>query len=454
MIAVLGLCFVFLMSFFVASVQATPIEVAEPETAGVHKITAIYYQAYIYDDHDDWPKGGGEWYFDLYGQGQPWVGEAYYFRDGAGWADFSDRIQSWQFSGTTYFRMWAGEDDTFGWDDDSISYKDVDINWPWPTTNMWHYGQGLGIGGKGWDDVRHYYRYYIENKRPSVNSISGPTSGTPPQTYTYTATGSDPEGDSYTYYWTVNGVVQSSTSSTMTYTFSSSGTYTIRVWTKDYFGLYSSTYKELKVSMFYIVMWPTVTAFSFSPNPANPGQIVTLSGTLKTSLGSPVSGASIKVEYGTTLLWTLTTNTVGQFSKTFTAPSVGNYLVKCSYAGSTTLLPSSDTETLVVQTAGPKDTKISLSFSPNPVNSGQTVTLSGTLKDVGGNPVYPAQVKVYYSLNGGISWNYIWTLTTNAAGQFSKTFTAPGSGTYLVGVYYPGSTAYKSSTDTENLYVT
>jgi len=99
------------------------------------------------------------------------------------------------------------------------------------------------------------------------------------------------------------------------------------------------------------------------------------------------------------------------------------------------------------------NTQIVFSLSPNPAMPGQTVTLSGTLKTVGGSPVYPATVKVEYSTNGGATWNYIWTLATNAAGAFSKTFTAPGVGSYLVRVSYAGSASYNPSSATETLTV-
>jgi hypothetical protein len=99
------------------------------------------------------------------------------------------------------------------------------------------------------------------------------------------------------------------------------------------------------------------------------------------------------------------------------------------------------------------DTNINFVFQPNPAKPGQTVTLSGTLKDVNNNPVYPARVKVEYSTDGGADWNYIWTLNTDAAGQFSQSFSAPGVGEYLVRVSYAGSASYNPSTKTEKLIV-
>jgi len=100
-----------------------------------------------------------------------------------------------------------------------------------------------------------------------------------------------------------------------------------------------------------------------------------------------------------------------------------------------------------------KGTQVAFTLSPNPARRGQTVTLSGFLKDVSSNPVYPARVTVRYSTNGGSTWNTAWTLYTNTIGAFSKTFTFAGAGTYLLRVSYAGSATYMSSSRTVTLTV-
>jgi hypothetical protein len=203
----------------------------------------------------------------------------------------------------------------------------------------------------------------------------------------------------------------------------------------------------------------TQLAFSLAPNPVSPGVTVTLSGTLKDTVNNPVYPAQVKVEYSTNggatwnSAWTLNTNSAGAFSITFTAPVVGTYLLRVSYAGSVAFNPSSYTQTLTVQTGGKVNTQITFTLSPNPANPGVTVTLSGTVKDVNGKSIYPAQVKVDYSTNGGATWNSAWTLNTNSAGAFYKTFTAPGTGTYLIRVSYTGSASYNPSNHTETLNI-
>jgi hypothetical protein len=238
-------------------------------------------------------------------------------------------------------------------------------------------------------------------------------------------------------------------------------------WYKVSLGLWDQwgNYEDYRIDGFQTYLYPpsmkidTVVDFSFTPNPVAPGATVTLSGTLKTEGGSPVYPTQVKVEYSTNggaswnFFGNLNTNAAGQFSVSFSAPGVGTYLVRVSYAGSATYNPSSYTQTLTVQTGGKVNTQIAFAVSPNPASPGATVTLFGTLKDAGSNPVYPTQVKVEYSTNGGATWNYVWTLNTNAAGQFSQSFSAPEVGTYLVRVSYAGSTNYNPSSQTQTLVV-
>jgi hypothetical protein len=100
------------------------------------------------------------------------------------------------------------------------------------------------------------------NHAPTVSDISGPTSGNP-GTYTWTATGSDAEGDALTYEWYVDGTYKSGGSS-FTYTFSSSdtiGSHTIKVRVKDAVGDYS----DYSTLTFNLNAPEKVAAPTFSP---------------------------------------------------------------------------------------------------------------------------------------------------------------------------------------------
>jgi hypothetical protein len=134
-----------------------------------------------------------------------------------------------------------------------------------------------------------------------------------------------------------------------------------------------------------------------------------------------------------------------------TAIAVGFYFV--SDGSISTLIGAYvDDVTLTGVTTIP--TVLDFEFNPNPVQTDHTCTLSGTLKTTGGSPVYPASVTVDYSTDGGATWHYAFTLSTNAAGAFSTSFTAPAPGTYLVRGSYAGSGTYNPSSHTETLTIT
>lgn len=98
-------------------------------------------------------------------------------------------------------------------------------------------------------------------------------------------------------------------------------------------------------------------------------------------------------------------------------------------------------------------TKINIMFTPNPAGPSQKVELYGILTEIGGTPIHPASVTIEYSLDDGTTWNYGLTLGTNLTGEFSRTFTAPAAGEYLVRVSYKGSGTYNPSSYTETLSV-
>jgi hypothetical protein len=93
----------------------------------------------------------------------------------------------------------------------------------------------------------------------------------------------------------------------------------------------------------------------FFPNVASPGTTVTLRGILIDQFSSPIKSAVINLQYssnyGTTWtpLGTMSTSSYGVFSKTFTAPSIGTYIFRMSYTGSSGHMASTTDITLIVR---------------------------------------------------------------------------------------------------------
>ncbi len=225
---------------FMTPAQAVP-------GVGTHRITAIYYEAYIWNDHD-WGGHGasGEWNFFILAPGGIRSTTATRSHEDPGLCDFEDRQVSWFINGDTWFSTRAYEwDDSitllgfFGWIDYWSAYR---REVPFPRgfheriyrLNHWNHNGGA-VG-----DVVHYFKYYIENQRPQVGLISGPANGVNTMTLRFSTTGSDPEGDAVTFEWSVDGVIQPETGSVLSHMFHSTGTHTIRVRAVDYFGHYSS----------------------------------------------------------------------------------------------------------------------------------------------------------------------------------------------------------------------
>jgi hypothetical protein len=89
------------------------------------------------------------------------------------------------------------------------------------------------------------------NQPPTADSISGPSSGNINVEYTWTTTGSDPDGDAITYEWYVDGVYKSG-GSDFSYTFGSGdtlGNHEIKVRVKDSNNAYSN-YQTLTFNLF------------------------------------------------------------------------------------------------------------------------------------------------------------------------------------------------------------
>jgi len=95
----------------------------------------------------------------------------------------------------------------------------------------------------------------------------------------------------------------------------------------------------------------------------------------------------------------------------------------------------------------PPSTKTTLSINPNPVISGQTVTLLGNLTTIDNDPIPGAPVKV--KLNGVL----VTTLVTNSTGWFEASGQVTSAGNFNISVEYAGSIQYLPSLDWEILVV-
>jgi glucose/arabinose dehydrogenase/PKD repeat protein len=132
-----------------------------------------------------------------------------------------------------------------------------------------------------------------DNRAPSAVATATPTSGTAPLKVTLDGRGSsDPDGDPLTYSWDIDGNVLQSTSATTTWTFTTGGTYNVRLTVSDPDGLSSTS--------------NAVTVTVSSPGPVNTS--------LPTVIGTPSSSRTLTGRDGS---WNPTTgySTVRQWQR-------------------------------------------------------------------------------------------------------------------------------------------
>ena len=126
------------------------------------------------------------------------------------------------------------------------------------------------------------------------------------------------------------------------------------------------------------------------PSPITVGQTTTITGTLKDSSGNPISGANLTLSIGNQT-FTVTTDSNGDWSQSYTPNSGGNLSAQISWEGSEAFASLSNGNNFVVNKIA---TIITIS-SPNNATVGQTITLTSTLTDENGNPISGAVVYFY-----------------------------------------------------------
>lgn len=157
---------------------------------------------------------------------------------------------------------------------------------------------------------------------------------------------------------------------------------------------------------------------------------VTITGVLKDELGNKLSDTTVKLYNGNSQLATGTTNSNGEYSFTETL-NEGIYSLKVVYDGDNS--HSNCNSSSISITVRKLNTNITISTDKSTVYYGQTLTISGVLKNELGNNVANATVKLY---NGN---SFVTSTTTNVYGQYS--FTRSWSqGSYSFKVVYEGDT--------------
>ncbi|MEM3027888.1 MAG: invasin domain 3-containing protein, partial [Candidatus Bathyarchaeia archaeon] len=176
----------------------------------------------------------------------------------------------------------------------------------------------------------------------------------------------------------------------------------------------------------------SLLTISLSASSVNVGNSVTIQG----SLSPAKSGVSITVlskpsggEWG--VLTTVTTDATGAFAYSWTPESVGAYELKASWIGDEGTLGSEST--IVSLTVSKLTSLLTISLSAASVNVGNSVTIQGSLSPAKSG----ASITIQLRTLGG-SWSTLTTVTTDASGAFSYSWTPRTEESYELKASWPG----------------
>lgn len=182
------------------------------------------------------------------------------------------------------------------------------------------------------------------------------------------------------------------------------------------------------------------TMLTASPNPVLQGQVVTFTATVTGSSGTP--GGSVTFTLGSSSLGTVALNASGvaTLQDSTTNINAGTYHLVAAYSGSSTYAKSSATVNLqIVRISSTTE----LTVSPNPVQAGQIITLTGT--------VSVASLSSNENPSGTVTFTTGGTTLGSAYINNSGVATLTGStngfplGSYPVVATYSGDTYYAGS---------
>lgn len=182
----------------------------------------------------------------------------------------------------------------------------------------------------------------------------------------------------------------------------------------------------------------SVTTLTGSPNPAAATQSITLSANVRAASGKSIPTGSVSFTSDGALVGTGTINSSGIATVSTSTLTVGTHRVVATYSGSSNFNSSSASLTENIDLIS---TKLDLTASPNPANSGQTVTLnaqiqaaiSGTLPF--GNILFQDGTSEIGT--APINAQGLATFTTSSLSNGTHSLTA----TYVANAHFAGSTS-------------
>ena len=197
---------------------------------------------------------------------------------------------------------------------------------------------------------------------------------------------------------------------------------------------------KVLISCLSFIVLSTIVIGVYAQNKVYRGQVVEIRGRVVDELGQGVSGVTVQLRDGTTVLASTTSGSEGSFTISWNIPA--------SYPlGSKTLTlyvpeqPSIYVEQSLtyVEIEVWDGTSLKLNSLPGRIHRGESISISGTLNMLGsGNPVSGATVVISYGQSR------LGSTTTNNNGRFSISFTVPNNwkrGQVIITAEFPGASS-------------
>lgn len=187
-----------------------------------------------------------------------------------------------------------------------------------------------------------------------------------------------------------------------------------------------------------VIAAASVTSLTMSPNPAAATQPVTMSVHVRAASGISIPKGEVQFYDGSSMIGSAALNTAGDASFTASQLAAGTHTITAHYGGSSNFNPSSATASESVNLIA---TKLSLAATPNPANTGQTITLTASATASLAGMVPSGQV-TFYDGNQSLGTK---ALNGTGAATFSTDSLAVGTHSLHAvlssGAYFAGSTS-------------
>ena len=183
----------------------------------------------------------------------------------------------------------------------------------------------------------------------------------------------------------------------------------------------------------------TSTAVASNNNPSDVGQSVTFTATVTSSAGTPTGNVQFNID-NTNVGGPVALNASGQATFTTTSLTVGNHVVKATYAASTNYATSFGTLS-GGQVVNSGNSSTAVGSSANPSTFGQSVTFTATVSGALGTPTGTVQFNIDNSNVGS-------PVTLDGNGQATFATAILSAGNHAVSATYSGGGSYSGSVGT------